>query len=202
MDLPRLTSAQRQGLWKDVIHTIQQPGWGVTSQELDHAARQIDAHYTEIETEVWQKHRSFNRLWEALCLELCAHIVRLTVAWRRQQLLAGATAPIRLEKVIEQWVDKEDQAQSQLFAADQLRELARKIHRGLDYAEYRKTAHWQELQGRALERAKGRCGLCNAMATNLEVHHRTYQRLGHEEEGDLVVLCHACRGNLHDKLPA
>lgn len=70
----------------------------------------------------------------------------------------------------------------------------------LPYGEYLKTCHWQNQRDAARERAGGRCQLCN-QAENLHVHHRTYERRGCEDPGDLIVLCAACHGKFHDKLP-
>jgi len=33
----------------------------------------------------------------------------------------------------------------------------------------------------------------------LDVHHKTYERIGAEKPGDLVVLCRACHGQEHEK---
>jgi hypothetical protein len=49
----------------------------------------------------------------------------------------------------------------------------------------------------ALERAGHSCSLDVTHTDALEVHHRTYERLGCELAGDLVVLCHACHAVHH-----
>jgi hypothetical protein len=48
-------------------------------------------------------------------------------------------------------------------------------------------AHWQRTRAAALERDRG-CVLCGS-TERLELHHRTYERWGHEELGDVYVLC-------------
>lgn len=66
-----------------------------------------------------------------------------------------------------------------------------------EYREvYLKSDHWRAVRKRALERACGRCQVCNA-ASKLDVHHRTYERLGKEEDGDLTVLCRDCHDLFH-----
>ena len=67
------------------------------------------------------------------------------------------------------------------------------------YAAYLDTPHWRTLRRLALEAADNRCLLCDASET-LEVHHRTYERLGAERLRDLVVLCEACHGRHHGVL--
>ena len=42
-----------------------------------------------------------------------------------------------------------------------------------------------------------KCRICADTAA-LEVHHNTYERLGHERAADLVVLCRACHQLFHD----
>lgn len=72
---------------------------------------------------------------------------------------------------------------------------------GLPYGVYLKTAHWLNVRKAALERAGGRCSLCNVSA-GLEVHHRTYSRRGAERPADVVVLCGSCHTRHHGKLRA
>ena len=67
------------------------------------------------------------------------------------------------------------------------------------YAEYLLTAHWRTMRRLALEAADWRCSLCDN-ADILEVHHRTYERLGHEQLRDLVVLCEDCHARHHQVL--
>lgn len=67
----------------------------------------------------------------------------------------------------------------------------------MSYDEYLETPHWQEVRGRALARAGHACAICPA-TTRLEVHHRTYERLGAEADVDLVVLCRDCHRLFHE----
>ena len=64
------------------------------------------------------------------------------------------------------------------------------------YDEYLGTIEWEHKRQAALARAGHRCRLCNA-AGALEVHHRTYDRRGHEDPDDLIVLCNRCHGRHH-----
>lgn len=66
----------------------------------------------------------------------------------------------------------------------------------LPYPLYLLTAHWQRKRQAALARAGHRCQVCNT-ARQLEVHHRTYERLGAELAADLLVLCRACHQLFH-----
>lgn len=72
--------------------------------------------------------------------------------------------------------------------------------RAMPYEEYLQTAHWRSIRDAALERAEGRCQICNG-DTNLDVHHRTYERRGSERNADVVVLCRQCHALFHGKLP-
>lgn len=55
-----------------------------------------------------------------------------------------------------------------------------------------KRAHIFHLRGRACER----CGSTD----DLEVHHKTYDRLGNEADDDLCVLCEECHEKEHARL--
>ncbi len=67
-----------------------------------------------------------------------------------------------------------------------------------DYNDYLQSEGWQRVRGAALRRAEYRCQVCNAFGW-LDVHHRTYERVGREELGDLVVLCRKCHALFHNK---
>lgn len=64
------------------------------------------------------------------------------------------------------------------------------------YAEYLKSPEWWERRTAAVKRAAGRCQLCNG-ASHLNVHHRTYERVGCERPEDLTVLCRQCHERFH-----
>lgn len=66
----------------------------------------------------------------------------------------------------------------------------------MDYAEYLTTNHWKRVAQEAKDRANWQCALCSS-TERLEVHHRHYDNLGHEQPGDLVVLCWRCHAKFH-----
>ncbi len=71
--------------------------------------------------------------------------------------------------------------------------------RSLPYREYLQSPEWKERAALARERAGYRCQVCNAINVQLNVHHRTYERLGNEVDGDLTVLCQPCHQIFHEK---
>ena len=62
----------------------------------------------------------------------------------------------------------------------------------MPYREYLRSPEWRRTRGAALHRANFRCMLDVTHSEDLEVHHRTYERLGRELATDLVVLCRSC----------
>jgi len=62
----------------------------------------------------------------------------------------------------------------------------------MPYRQYLRTPEWRRTRAAALHRAGNRCAFDVTHATDLEVHHRTYERLGEELAGDLLVLCREC----------
>lgn len=84
--------------------------------------------------------------------------------------------------------------------ADRRTESAIAALRRLPYRDYLQTAHWQRVRILALDRAQRACALCSE-TSRLEVHHRTYARLGFEQPEDVIVLCTTCHGKHHDRLP-
>lgn len=69
----------------------------------------------------------------------------------------------------------------------------------MPYREYLQTPEWQQTRIACLKRARFRCQVCNTGEQTLNVHHRTYERRGYEENADLIVLCHECHQIFHDK---
>lgn len=65
-----------------------------------------------------------------------------------------------------------------------------------DYQEYLASEEWEEKRVYLFRRALFRCQVCNGKGP-LEVHHRTYERVGHEYPIDLTVLCRDCHGIFH-----
>jgi hypothetical protein len=62
---------------------------------------------------------------------------------------------------------------------------------------YLRSDHWRDTRLAALERAEHRCQVCNRDGT-LDVHHRTYERIGEERPADLTVLCRSCHNLFHE----
>lgn len=65
-----------------------------------------------------------------------------------------------------------------------------------EFLEYQRSEQWRNIRKIVRERFDGRCAACNS-ADGLEVHHRTYERVGMEEIGDLTLLCTECHSLLH-----
>ena len=61
-----------------------------------------------------------------------------------------------------------------------------------DYDAYIHSNIWHERASRIRKRDGFRCCICGATDTALEVHHLTYDRLYHEDDDDLMTVCHEC----------
>jgi 5-methylcytosine-specific restriction endonuclease McrA len=66
----------------------------------------------------------------------------------------------------------------------------------VEYQSYIHSDVWRAKAEAAIERAGGRCQVCNGRS-RLNVHHRTYQQLGREADTDLIVLCRFCHELFH-----
>jgi 5-methylcytosine-specific restriction endonuclease McrA len=67
----------------------------------------------------------------------------------------------------------------------------------MPYKEYLKTPEWQATRKAAIKRAGYRCQLCNRTNVPLDVHHRTYERLGEELKDDVIALCNDDHAKFH-----
>ncbi len=68
----------------------------------------------------------------------------------------------------------------------------------MPYKEYLQTPYWKRRREDKLRAAGHRCQLCNRGSVPLNVHHRTYERLGEELDEDLTVLCRECHHTFHE----
>src|SRR5947209_4642716 len=68
--------------------------------------------------------------------------------------------------------------------------------RAMSYAEYLHTQEWLRRRAVLLKIVEHRCQLCYS-SEGLQVHHRTYERLGQEKHADLIVLCGDCHALFH-----
>ena len=65
----------------------------------------------------------------------------------------------------------------------------------VDYYEYIASPEWKLKADNAKRKAGYRCQVCNHHKNEgaiLDAHHRTYERLGHEDPSDITVLCRDC----------
>lgn len=76
----------------------------------------------------------------------------------------------------------------------------RRTLEGMPYEDYLRTDAWKMRREQALRDAGNKCQLCYS-PKYLDVHHKTYERRGHELPQDLTVLCRDCHAKFHNKLP-
>jgi 5-methylcytosine-specific restriction endonuclease McrA len=70
--------------------------------------------------------------------------------------------------------------------------------RQIAYQAYLESHHWKILRAKILKFYGCRCCVCNS-GFQVDVHHRTYERLGMELDTDLIVLCRQCHSTFHSK---
>ena len=66
------------------------------------------------------------------------------------------------------------------------------------YKIYRKTDTWAKKRARIYKRDRYRCQVCGSRR-NLQPHHLTYERVGHELDTDLVTWCEKCHMKHHGR---
>jgi 5-methylcytosine-specific restriction endonuclease McrA len=69
--------------------------------------------------------------------------------------------------------------------------------RAMLYSDYLRTPEWSYRRREMVKAAERKCGRCGKYSPNLDVHHRTYARLGNELPEDLEVLCGDCHQREH-----
>jgi hypothetical protein len=68
------------------------------------------------------------------------------------------------------------------------------------YRDYLASPNWQRTRSRYYQSKlyKGRCYACGCSDKPLEIHHKSYKRLGWERLHDLVALCRECHQATHN----
>lgn len=74
--------------------------------------------------------------------------------------------------------------------------LSAKHLKMLPYQAYLETDHWKALREKTLDRDGRACRLCGS-TEDLNVHHRTYERIGCELPMDVITLCRGCHAKFH-----
>lgn len=89
------------------------------------------------------------------------------------------------------------------FTGDEPPVPIRRVESG-QYDDYLRSDEWRSKRDYYLGRAMHRCQLCNKPGgpggRGLQVHHRTYERVGAELDADVIVLCGDCHGRHHGHL--
>ena len=68
-----------------------------------------------------------------------------------------------------------------------------------EYRNYIRSEAWRKVRARYWKsKLLKTCYLCDA-SSNLQLHHKTYKRLGCEKLTDLIPLCDECHRYLHEK---
>lgn len=70
----------------------------------------------------------------------------------------------------------------------------------LEYRSYIRSPAWEEVKRRFYRSRlyRGRCEACLATDKPLDLHHKTYTRLGYERLSDLIPLCRECHEKTHE----
>ena len=66
-----------------------------------------------------------------------------------------------------------------------------------DYGAYLVSPAWYALRAKVRHRDGNKCRACGS-GKQLDVHHRTYARIGNERLADLVTLCRSCHKATHE----
>ena len=67
-----------------------------------------------------------------------------------------------------------------------------------NYNDYLRSEHWQDVKKRYRQsRYPWVCFCCGASDRPLDLHHRSYKRLGQERLMDLLPLCRECHDAVH-----
>lgn len=64
------------------------------------------------------------------------------------------------------------------------------------YENYLKSKHWLIVRNSIIT-PNTECAVCGEKNTHLQLHHKTYERIGNESVNDLIPLCENCHKLVH-----
>ena len=69
----------------------------------------------------------------------------------------------------------------------------------ITYQQYLQSDHWQDVRKRYWKSKlhDGSCWACGEKNKPLQLHHKTYKRIGKERLNDLILLCGMCHKDVH-----
>lgn len=70
----------------------------------------------------------------------------------------------------------------------------------ITYEDYLSSAHWKEKKSERLKLSNYCCDVCGDDEIQLQVHHKHYETLGHEDMDDLATLCPYCHKDVHKEI--
>ena len=73
----------------------------------------------------------------------------------------------------------------------------------MNYQAYINSDEWKEKAEAIKQKRGGCCELCGMPGSimSIHLHHKTYERIGNEQDDDLVCLCRLCHAKQHNKKP-
>ena len=66
----------------------------------------------------------------------------------------------------------------------------------ISYHEYMISEQWRDFREFAYKMLGRQCAKCGG-SSHIELHHKTYFRLGHEKVPDVVPMCRVCHNRFH-----
>lgn len=66
------------------------------------------------------------------------------------------------------------------------------------YIRHLNSSEWYDLKKKVMERSGGACEGCRDYLIE-EIHHLTYEHMGHEFLWELVGVCGKCHGRYHNR---
>lgn len=68
-----------------------------------------------------------------------------------------------------------------------------------EYIKYIQSTRWRKKRDQFMKSNLPKdCFVCGVRSSSMDLHHRTYKRLGNEKLTDLVLVCRSCHGKIHE----
>lgn len=65
-----------------------------------------------------------------------------------------------------------------------------------EYASFTTTDCWKIRRDHYM-RNRSTCEICSTKADRLQLHHLSYDNMGHEPDSDLIAVCEQCHKSIH-----
>jgi len=101
-------------------------------------------------------------------------------------------------EIFKQLKEQEKQREFEQHQANKVSVLSDQLMSKQQKKDHLQSEYWHKLKVAKLQQCGSYCEKCGRLSKHLDLHHKTYKRLGFEALSDVVLLCRTCHEHQHE----